>query len=77
MGLLGGDFSTKSGKYRSDYILLVLGETLRIKSYERGHYTTWRMVLDRVGELQGRQGDGVELRRFGGCKLYQPWELDR
>ena len=25
-GILGGDFSTESGEYRSDYILLVLGE---------------------------------------------------
>ena len=51
MGLLGGNLSTKSGKYRSDYILLGLRETLRIKSYERGYYTTQRMVLDGVGEL--------------------------
>ena len=46
-----GDLSTKLGKYRSDYILLVLWETLKIESYKRGHYTNWRMVLDGVGEL--------------------------
>ena len=46
-----GNLSTESGEYRSDYILLVLGETLRIKSYKRGHYTTQRTVSDGVGEL--------------------------
>ena len=47
----GGNLSTELGEYRSDYIPLVLGGTLRIKSYKKGHHTTWRTVLDGVREL--------------------------
>ena len=48
---VGGNLSTELGEYRSDYILLVLGGTLRIKLYERRHYTTQRTVSDGVREL--------------------------
>ena len=32
--------------------------------------------MDGIGELGGRQGDGVELRRSEGHESYQPWESD-